>query len=143
MKPKLSPQTQRILNLLLAIGKPLTAYEILDKLRKDGVRSPPTVYRALEKLQQTGLVHRIESLNAFIACCCHCKTDKTTRSSFAVCNKCGRVWELSEPAMMRTLRKLGEHFLAEVDHKILEVSGVCYSCQQQTAVPDNTGGPRV
>lgn len=129
--PKLSPQTQRILDLLLKVHQPLSAYEILDKLRNDGVRSPPTVYRALDKLTASGLVHRVESLNAFVACSRHCTNGKTIRSSFAVCTQCGDVWELNEPAMMLALRKLGETFLAQVDHKILEVSGICHKCHER------------
>ena len=48
--------------------KPLTAYEILEKLRPKGVSAPTTVYRALDKLVASAKVHRIESLNAFVAC---------------------------------------------------------------------------
>ena len=53
---------------------PLSAYDILDKLRADGLRAPLQVYRALDKLVERGLAHRLESLNAFVACAdehCH------------------------------------------------------------------------
>lgn len=130
---KLSPQNQKIFDLLMRSTAPLSAYEILDKLRKDGVRSPPTVYRALEKLQQRGLVHRVESLNAFVACRHVCGKPHGGVSPFAICTLCGGVQELCEPALAHALKKLGAAFLAQVDHKIFEVSGVCHTCQSKKA----------
>ncbi|MCB1460156.1 MAG: transcriptional repressor, partial [Nitratireductor sp.] len=57
-----------VLNALVAAGGPLSAYGILDQLREEGFRAPLQVYRALEKLVDQGKVHRLESLNAFVAC---------------------------------------------------------------------------
>jgi Fur family transcriptional regulator, zinc uptake regulator len=64
----LSPHCKKVLEALHKSGKPLSAYELLDKLHKFGIKAPPTVYRALETLVERGLVHRIESLGAFVAC---------------------------------------------------------------------------
>lgn len=128
---ELSPTSRKIYGLLQEIAQPLSAYEILDRLRKEGVRSPPTVYRALEKLQQTGLVHRVESLNAFVVCRHSCEDHPARVSPFAICTLCGDVQELSEPALARAVKKLGTEFLAQVDHKVFEVSGVCHACQSK------------
>jgi Fur family zinc uptake transcriptional regulator len=68
---------------------PLSAYDILDKLRGDGLRAPLQVYRALDKLVERGLAHRLESLNAFVACAdehCHRKG----LIAFAICANCRR-----------------------------------------------------
>lgn len=127
----LSPTSQKIYALLQKMAQPLSAYEILDKLRKEGVRSPPTVYRALEKLQQTGLVHRVESLNAFVVCRHGCDDRPAQMSPFAICTLCGDVQELCDPALARTFKKLGTDFLAQVDHKVFEVSGICHACQSK------------
>jgi len=127
---KLSVTHQKILDALVVADKPLSAYDLLAKLRKSGVRSPPTVYRALDKLQELGLVHRVESLSAFVACRCeHKKLSNAEISPFAICTACGEVQELSDPSFARLMKKMGEGFLAQVQHKVFEVSGICHACR--------------
>src|SRR4051812_32122076 len=92
---ELSPHSKKILDLLHKQDKPLSAYDILDKLRKTGIKAPPTVYRALDTLIKRGLVHRIESLNAFVACHDHKHPEKHV-ARFAVCRECGAVEEIHE-----------------------------------------------
>ena len=63
-----------VLERLEAANSPLSAYELLDQLREEGIKAPLQIYRALEKLQAADLVHRLESLNSFVACAephCH------------------------------------------------------------------------
>src|SRR5690606_9624291 len=72
--PDLTRNQTLVLDALEKADAPLSAYTILDRLRGDGLRAPLQVYRALEKLLSAGLVHRLESLNAFVACArphCH------------------------------------------------------------------------
>src|SRR3569832_444452 len=91
----------------LATG-PLTAYAILDELRDVGVRAPLQVFRALEKLSERGLAHRLESLNAFVCCAdahCHGAGGST---AFAICEKCGRVEEFAEPAIDGKIKAWGK-----------------------------------
>ena len=73
---------------------PLGAYAILDAVREAGMRSPPQVYRALERLQQRGLAHRIERLNAFVAC----RRDECDGSAtiFVICESCGSAREFAD-----------------------------------------------
>jgi Fur family zinc uptake transcriptional regulator len=127
---KLSAQNQKILNTLIAAERPLSAYDLLGQLSKSGVRSPPTIYRALDKLQELGLVHRVESLSAFVAC--RCDHDKKEISPFAICTACGDVQELSDPSFARLMKKLGGGFLGQVQHKVFEVSGICHACCAKT-----------
>lgn len=122
----LSPHNQRVLDLLQKADKPLSAYEILDKLRRYGFRSPPTVYRALEWLTKHGLIHRIESLNAFVAC--HQHAEEGHVSPFAICTSCGAVDELEDDGLMKAIQKSGQKFLKQVDRKVLEISGTCRAC---------------
>jgi hypothetical protein len=69
--------------------RPLSAYTILDQLRDQGFRAPLQVYRALDKLVEFGLVHRLESLNAFVACR-HPDCEDHETIAFMICEKCGR-----------------------------------------------------
>lgn len=136
IKCDLSHQQQKVLNTLSSQDKPMTAYDLLDTLRDDGVRSPPIVYRALEKLQSLGLVHRVESLGAYVACQCQCASHSDNRqaqkdwSPFAICTGCGDVRELDDPSLTKALKKISAGFLAVVDHKVFEISGLCQKCQK-------------
>src|SRR4029079_7551003 len=61
-------QDKIIVEALRGIGRPVSAYELIEQVRGKGVSAPPTVYRALQRLIDDGLAHRLESLNAFVAC---------------------------------------------------------------------------
>lgn len=126
---QLSPQCDKIYALLRTSGQALSAYEILDKMRVHGMRSPPTIYRALDQLQQAGLVHRIESLNAFTACQ-HSKThDHDHMSSFAVCMNCKTVEEIHD--IPHTVSRKINRFLKKIDHEVQEITGLCHSCSRK------------
>ena len=118
---------QRVLALVWDSHKPIGAYDLLDKLNKQGRRAgPPTVYRALDFLIEAGLVHRLASLNAFIGC-----PDPTRSHSgqFLICRECSSVTELDNSAIESMVEgKAADHgFMPE--HQVLEVSGICHSCQ--------------
>ena len=68
-RPKRTTHADRVLHYMKRKNRPLSAYEILEDLRSEGVTASTTVYRALEKLLDSGLIHRIESLNAWTVCC--------------------------------------------------------------------------
>jgi Fur family zinc uptake transcriptional regulator len=87
-----------VFDVLSKAEGPLSAYTILDQLRDDGFRAPLQVYRALEKLLDYGLIHRLESLNAFVACA-HPQCHQQGLVAFAICEKCGQVTEFSDAAI--------------------------------------------
>ncbi|NVK35110.1 MAG: transcriptional repressor [Rhodobacteraceae bacterium] len=106
---------------------PLTAYAILDELRGDGFKAPLQVYRALEKLIEGGLVHRLESLNAFVACrhptgCSH------QWAAFAICESCGDVKEFSPDKAMDLLKDWAENDGFKLAKTTVELRGQCPAC---------------
>lgn len=107
---------------------PLTAYNILDQLNGQGLRAPLQVYRALDKLVEFGLVHRLESLNAFVACR-HPGCDSHTAVAFAICEKCGKVSEITDAALVSSLKSLtvGAGFVPR--KTTVEIRGLCSQCQ--------------
>ena len=107
---------------------PLSAYTILDELRDDGFRAPLQVYRALDKLVEMGLVHRLESLNAFVACS-HKGCEVHSAAAFAICEKCGQVTELSDDALDDRLRELAEATGFALTKSVVELRGLCADCQ--------------
>ncbi|MGJ8522342.1 Zinc uptake regulation protein [Carnimonas sp. R-84981] len=134
-KVRFTPIRRRVFELISATPSGLKAYELLDKLSVDHASArPPTVYRALEFLMEQGLVHRIESLNAFIACPCP-EPNPTHRSGFqlVICRRCGRVEEMHEPEVNELLAELvGRHGFS-LERQTIELSGVCGDCRDQAA----------
>ena len=105
---------------------PLSAYDILGELREGHPKiAPPTIYRALAALTERGCAHRIESLNAFIACQC----DRHHHASIlSICDDCGLVEESVAPDLLKELSGIiGKSGFAPMRH-VIEVHGVCASC---------------
>lgn len=120
--------TQReALAALRAAGGPLTAYEVLEALRV-GRRSagPPTAYRALARLQELGLAHRLESLNAYVACC---GEHGDGEPAFSICDDCGSVRELAAAQVAADIAALVEPGGFAPTKAVIELHGRCADCR--------------
>ncbi len=115
----------RVLALLRANRGAMTAYQILDALRDDGVNAPPTVYRALARLTAEGAAHRIESLNAYTACAC---PDHADTRAFLICDDCGSVAEIAEPGVDVLVARLSGAARFTPSRAALELRGRCAAC---------------
>lgn len=124
---KLSKNPQVVFDALRVADKPLSAYQILDldEVRAKGLKAPLTIYRALEKLIELGLVHRIESLNAFVLCD---HGPHTEPAAFMICNDCRRTIEVGTRTLQRTMTKQANEQGFEVDRMHIEISGRCEHC---------------
>src|SRR5499426_2529234 len=99
---KFTPIRRQVLQALLSSHRPLGAYEVIDELAKSMPRPAPiTVYRALDFLMANGLVHRIESRNAYLACA-H-DHDAAALVAFLICDRCGSVGEIPAAAVAQSL----------------------------------------
>jgi Fur family zinc uptake transcriptional regulator len=116
-----------VLSTLSRAGGPLSAYTILDQLRDDGFRAPLQVYRALEKLLDRGLVHRLESLNAFVACA-HSHDHAHGLTAFAICEKCGQVSEFSDDVVEERLKDWADRTGFHAAKTTIEIRGDCANC---------------
>ncbi len=106
---------------------PMSAYAILDALRDEGFRAPLQVYRALEKLQEQKLVHRLESINAFVACCDPaCQTHGA--AAFAICDECGNVDEIARAPIEKSLQDWTDANHFEAQSTAIEIRGKCRDC---------------
>ncbi|MHA6691744.1 Fur family transcriptional regulator [Devosia sp. A449] len=106
---------------------PLSAYDILDRLRGDGLRAPLQVYRALDKLVERGLAHRLESLSAFVACAdadCHRKG----LIAFAICDGCGKVDEFTDAVIEERLGDWANAKGFTAERTTMEIRGKCAAC---------------
>jgi Fur family zinc uptake transcriptional regulator len=123
---RLTEQRKTVLRLLCASDKPLSAYELLDRMR--GMLknpAPPTVYRALDFLLGQGLVHKLESLHAYIGCM---HPDHRDASQFLICDACGEVTEVEGAGVAEGLRALGQARGFRAKRSIVEVLGTCARC---------------
>jgi Fur family zinc uptake transcriptional regulator len=123
----LTKNQMRVLERLEAASGPLSAYTLLDQLREHGFRAPLQVYRALNTLMKSGFVHRLESLNAFVACA-EPHDHSHSMTAFAICDKCGQVIEFSDELVGERLDQWvgSTGFVAK--KAVIEFRGTCGKC---------------
>lgn len=123
---RLTPVRRKVLEILLEDQRALGAYAILDVLREAGLGSqPPAVYRALDFLSDVGLVHKIERMNAFVAC------DHPSESHapvFLICRVCDNVAEAHTALAEDSLGALAGAAGFQIERTIVEAEGVCPKC---------------
>jgi len=126
----LTPGRRRVLDILHRARRPLGAYELIDELAASTSKRPApiSVYRALDFLLENGLVHRLASRNAFVAC--EHGHEAREPVAFLICDSCGAVTEATSQELRRSLDALGEaaHFTARA--KVIEVAGLCAACRR-------------
>ena len=125
---KFTPIRRQVLEALLSSHRPLGAYEVIDELAKSMPRPAPiTVYRALDFLIENGLVHRIESRNAFLACA-H-DHDESAAIAFLICECCGLVGEVPAASIAQSLSASARASGFAPRMSIVEITGLCAHCQ--------------
>ena len=124
---RLTRLRRRVLELVLGSHEPVKAYEVLEQLGTQRKRAaPPTVYRALDFLQEEGFVHRIESMNAYIGCG---EPGHQGASQFLICHKCGEVAELDDDEIFAVIFKKAKRLGFRIDDQTVELKGLCKSCR--------------
>jgi Fur family zinc uptake transcriptional regulator len=126
---RLTPIRRRVLEALLESHQPLGAYELIDRLAEHGARPAPiTIYRALDFLREQGLVHRIESRNAFIACVHNHESGDPV--VFLICEKCGAVGEAASATVADTIRQASRAAGFTPKTPVIEIYGICAHCKE-------------
>jgi Fur family zinc uptake transcriptional regulator len=133
----LSPGRRRVLAALARSHAPVGAYDLIEQLAAEGPRPAPiTVYRALSFLTENGLAHRIERLNAFVACAGH--HDDARPLVFLICDRCGQVGEVAADAVGIDLERTCAPAGFRPRSAALEILGVCRHCADApAAAPSN------
>ena len=124
---RLTKNQKIVLDLLYKSNEPLKAYTILDETKKEGIKAPTQVYRALDKLIEIGKVHKIKSKNSYIACN-HSECNSEKSISFLICKDCDFVIELEKNNLSSYFSKLGKEFNFKPSDHNLEIYGSCNSC---------------
>ena len=130
---RLTELRRAVLALVWDSHRPVGAYDLLEALgKRRGRVAPPTVYRTLDFLVANGLVHRIESLNAFVGCAAG--PGEPHDSSFLICTDCGRAAELDDPRIAAAIAETVEQSGFRAQRRTIEVVGYCADCT--AAEPD-------
>lgn len=126
---RLTTLRKRVLELVWQSHRPMGAYDLLEILAREDDRqpAPPTVYRALDFLQEHGLVHRIASLNAFIGCD---SPEHTHQGHFLICRKCRVAVELDQSLIQPAISKVAQQMGFVVEAETVEIAGLCAQCQE-------------
>lgn len=124
---RLTPVRRRTLEILLGSPRALGAYEVLERLVADGfANQPPVAYRALEFLEEQGLVHRIRRLNAFAACM---HVGQAHAPAFLICRACHAVAEAPATAVVDALQAAARSLDFTVERSTIEALGLCPACK--------------
>ena len=124
----LTPLRRRVLELLIDTGGPAKAYDLLDGLKSEAgaAAKPPTIYRALDFLTRLGLAHRVESLNAFVAC----DVGACARTMiFLICDNCGRTDESDAGHALIDVAEAATRAHFSIARTMIEARGVCAACR--------------
>lgn len=129
-KARLTETREQVLTLIWASHQPLGAYAIMDSLRESSQKSvaPPTVYRALDFLLELGLIHRINSMNAYIGCL---SPESEHHCYFLICRQCHIALEFEPQVVDDAISGLVSSSGFLIENQSLELIGLCPKCQQQ------------
>ena len=131
---RLTELRRQVLGLILDAEAPTGAYDLLERLRAHrGAAAPPTVYRALEFLQEQGFVHRIERLSAFVGCIEAADQGHHHAAQFLICRSCGQVAEIEDHALAHALADAAKAIGFTVTGATIEAEGICRSCARAVA----------
>lgn len=123
---RLTPMRERVLRILLEEHKAMGAYDILGRLQASGATAqPPVAYRALNFLTENGFAHRIERLNAFVACA---SPQDAHDAAFMICRKCETVAETPREPRSGALGKAAREAGFTIERTVVEAEGICPSC---------------
>ena len=124
---KLTGMRRAVLEIICRSHEPVGAYDILKVLGGHGtVVQPPTVYRALAFLTKLGLVHRLETLNAYVGCAAGEAVGDLTE--FYICRACNRVTETASRGITRSVADQAAAMAFTIERQIIEIIGLCPDC---------------
>ena len=126
--PALTKHQSLVLGALSREEGPASAYTLLAQLQAEGLRAPQQVYRALDKLIEYGLVHRVETMNSFVACA-HPHDHAHGLVVFAICDQCGHVDEFADSAIERRLKGWSKDEGFQMSAATVELHGKCARCE--------------
>lgn len=125
----LTPLREDVLSILVAKNKPMRAYDVLSKLKKKRENAePPTVYRVLDFLVASNIVHRIESQNSYVCCEQLLSHNASHQVILFFCKKCGKCYEFEDHDVCSSIKQFVKRNHIKLDDTLLEIKGICSKC---------------
>ncbi len=122
----LTPIRKKVLEIIASNHKPAKAYDILAKLKEEGFSDkPPTVYRALDFLIENKMVHKLNTINAYVACF---NNETEEVSCFLICTKCKDIEELQDEGIINAIANIGKSKNINIKNINLEIEFRCEKC---------------
>jgi len=126
---RFTPLRRRIFEIILRSGNPIGAYDIIERLRDHGkIAAPISVYRVLDFLIEQRFVHRLATINAYMACV---SPEDPHAAQFLICQCCGSVCEVSNPAIDKAIADGAESTNFQISYPLVEIMGICGSCVEK------------
>lgn len=126
---RLTALREAVLGVLTGSHKALGAYEIIDRMNEQGRRlAPISVYRIIDVLVEAGLVHRLESKNAYFACLS--RHENASSMVVLLCEACNRVAEAEAPEAWGAIKAITHDTGFSVSATVLEIQGQCPDCRK-------------
>jgi Fur family zinc uptake transcriptional regulator len=133
---RLTELRRQVLELVWSSHVPIGAYQIMELMRGTRTRvAPPTVYRALEFLAENGLVHRLDTLNAFVGCS---QPGVGHKAYFLICRACRNAVEFADPALDQAIAGCSARAGFALEIETVELTGLCAACrpERDSKAPD-------
>jgi len=127
---------EKVLRVLRSAATPMTAYAVMKSVQSSPPWTPPTVYRALKRLVDAGLVHRIESINAYVICA-H-DQHRGAAAVIAICRSCGGAEELAEDCVFEQLTNVAQPHGFRIEQAVIELTGQCARCAERPLAKSTT-----
>ena len=128
---RFTEKRRAVFELVCSSSKPMSAYEILERMPKaPRAATPPTVYRALDFLVEQGLVHKLESIHAFVGCN---RPQNPHSGHFLICTDCGTSTEVENSLINQSLKSTEKETGFHINKKVIEFLGVCQECTHQSS----------
>jgi Fur family zinc uptake transcriptional regulator len=126
---RLTELRRQVLELVWGSHRPVGAYDLLQQITETGRKAaPPTVYRALEFLLDHHLIHRIDSMNAYLGCS---QPGHEHNAQFFICKGCGEAAELVDRKIDNALSRDAENLGFEIEKRTIELTGTCGACRRR------------
>ncbi len=126
---RFTPLRKRVFEIILRSSKPIGAYDILERLRDHGkIAAPISVYRVLDFLIEQRFVHRLATINAYMACV---TPEDQHAAQFLICNCCGSVFEISNPDIDEAVAEGAKSIGFTVSYPLVEITGLCKTCKEE------------
>ncbi|EKD72371.1 MAG: Zinc uptake regulation protein ZUR [uncultured bacterium] len=126
----ITPLRKDVLDIFLSSQKPLSAYEVLDKLKKKRFNAkPPTVYRVIDYFVEKNIIHRIETGSKYVCCAQLSNFKSNYHGILFLCKKCKHSFEFMDEEFLHFLKKFSKKQHLSINETLIEIKGVCQNCR--------------